>query len=103
MCGAQNASDSFCIAEIPPPHGKGPQARSDPAEGLIKKGPLAVAGRPKSREETPKVGLDHAGRTQHVAIPHMGAFVLVCNWHGTENSAIAGTAWLKRHVCVAPS
>jgi hypothetical protein len=67
MCGAQNASDSFCIAEILPPHGKGPARASDPAEGLIKKGPLAVAGRPKSREETPKVGLDHAGRTQHVA------------------------------------
>ena len=114
MCGAQNASESFCIAEIrlgiavkvaavkvaagrrqdcwrhmchyrlwakgPPQRPTKAYWRHKTRIGAKKRRGAARGGeRPKSREETPKVGYDIIGRTEHAAGRHMGLFVVHCN------------------------
>src|SRR5215470_6668406 len=107
MCGAQKAMKSFCIAEVQSRHSLlGPHGGGPPASRLLartgdgqwhgewhKREGRSVSERPKSREETPKVGSDASawpGRAAHAGIwlhscctatvapqivMHLGAFV----------------------------
>jgi hypothetical protein len=79
MCAAQNASDSFRIAEISWGIAvSGDESCYRVAETQKEKGPL-VDERPKSREETPKEG---CGTSRLIPTRHnsdMGAFVVQCN------------------------
>jgi hypothetical protein len=84
LCGAQYARLFFCIAELTSPHRSGVLTYS---EGLLhvhgerlggrtKKG-RPVYERPKSREETPKVGSDTA-----VPLPRIWAYSGTCAMAG---------------------
>src|SRR5215475_8011692 len=71
MCGAQNASQSFCIAETRwdiavRSRPRNPRNRAEPA---YKEGAAREDERPKSREETPKVGYDTSAKPN---VPHTG-------------------------------
>src|SRR5215471_18635746 len=77
MCGAQNASQSFCIAEIRwdiavKSHRGNPRNRAGP---LYKEWAAREDERPKSREETPKVGYDTSAKPN---VPHGG--IWACSW-----------------------
>src|SRR6516162_9949887 len=77
MCGAQNASESFCIAEIwwdiaVKSHGRNPRNRAEPR---YKEGAAREDERPKSREETPKVGYETSAKPN---VPH--AAIWACSW-----------------------
>jgi hypothetical protein len=71
--------NSYCNAEMRSRHGYAGLPAAQAAGRPKKKGPL-VKERPKSREETPKVGYDISG--SHPDMPmngHMGLFALQCN------------------------
>src|SRR5262245_50034348 len=81
MCAAQIATSRYCIAEAQSPHRSAPLTYSAYADGSAycdstdgKERGRSPIERPKSREETPKVGCDAGRRGRHVASLHMGLF-----------------------------
>src|SRR5262245_22242337 len=77
MISTKNATQSFYIAEIQldiavKSHRGNPRNRAGP---LYKEGAAREDERPKSREETPKVGFDTSAKPN---VPHGG--IWACSW-----------------------
>jgi hypothetical protein len=96
MCGAQNARNSFRIAEAKSGHGFA-APRSNDCEVGKKKGPL-VEERPKSREETPKVGHDTSAFADMPLTQAYGDIRGAVQLRRTGRRDISARAWLMRHV-----